>query len=433
MKPSFILNSMALALLCLASAQGHADNPSVLFVLDGSGSMWARIGEKPKIDIAKTVMTDMLRNLAPEVRAGLMVYGHTRKDDCADIAVVAPVGSDRATVVRALHDVSPKGKTPLTGAIQLAAAQLKQVEGSASVVVVSDGEETCEGDPCAAAREAAEKGVNLRIHVVGFDVSQEETEQLNCIAREGRGKYFSAANAEQLVVALAEVQKEVQETVAPPPPAPVQVEQAPPPPPEPVAEVLFEDRFDRDELGEMWEVLNPDPNRLALSDNKLLIVGTRGKKNIALVQRPLSTNFTVTIKVDSQVGQDNWIGLQYWVDEKNYLRFGPQGYCCSPRARLPAFEKMAGGSGNAIRPRTAIDLGNRSLQGYATESETWYLQLERSGVKYIARISVDGQDWSEIGTHTFLPKDGRIGVFADAGHGIEHAAEFDDLVVRGAQ
>ena len=92
---------------------------------------------------------------------------------------------------------------------------------------------------------------------------------------------------------------------------------------------------------------------------------------------------------------------------------------------------MVSGVRNDIRPR--IDLGNRSLQGYATESETWDLQLERSGVKYIARISVDGKDWSDVGTHTLLQKDGRIGVFAEAYLGIEHTAEFDDLVVKGAK
>ena len=429
MKKHALINSIALALAWSTGAQAYAESPNVLFVLDGSGSMWAKMGEKPKIDIAKTVMTDMLHQLPSDVRAGLIVYGHNRKDDCNDIAVVAPIGSDRASMVQALHHVSPKGKTPLTGAIQLAAAQLRQSESNASVVVVSDGKETCEGDPCVAAREAASTGVNLRIHVVGFDVAQDETQQLNCIATEGKGKYFAANNAEQLVVALAEVQKEV---VAPPPlPPPAQVVQAPAP--VPVSSVLFEDHFDRDELGESWEVLNLDPNRFTLMDGKLLIVGSNKNSNFALLQQPFSGNFVATVKIDTQLTKDNWAGLIYWIDEKNHLSFGPGGYCCT-EGRWPTFTKVINGEKNSIKMEVYDKkIGNRPLRGYANTSETWYLQIERSGVKYIGRISIDGKDWTEVGIHTILQKNGKIGLLAESGGGIENTVEFDDFVVKGAK
>lgn len=439
-----MINSATLALLWSAGVQAYADNPSVLFVLDGSGSMWAKIGEKPKIDIAKTVMADMLGKLAPNIRAGLMVYGHNRKDDCNDIAVVAPVGSDRATIVQALNEVSPKGKTPLTGAIKLAAAQLKQAEGSASVVVVSDGKETCEGDPCAVAREAADTGVNLRIHVVGFDVAQDETQQLNCIAKEGKGKYFAAANAEQLVVALAEVQKEV--VVPPPPLPPVKVAQTPPP--APTSEVLFEDRFDRNDLGEMWEILNHDPNRLALSDGQLLIVGAPSKegvpKNLVLLQQRLMGDFVATVRLTTQVTSGNVVSLNYWVDNKNYLALSIHGFKetgdVKSEGRHIVFTKVINGEPNRIgqfysNPQFYHlgSIGDRQLQGYATKPEIWYLQLERKGVKYTGRISVDGTQWSEVGMHTILNKDGKIGISANSGDGIENTAEFDDFVVKGAK
>lgn len=417
-----------------AMANAPAGGATALFVLDGSGSMWAKLGDKPKIDVAKTVLADMLNKLGPEVYAGLLVYGTQRKDDCNDIEMLAPLGSSRAALVQALNSVNPKGMTPLTGAIQLAAAQLKQVEGAASVVVVSDGKETCAGDPCAAAREAANAGVNLRIHVVGFDVAPDETQQLNCIAKEGKGKYFAANNAEQLVTALAEVRKEVVAPPPPPAPLPVVAQATTAPPPAPASTVLFEDHFDRNELGEMWEVVNPDPNRLTISDGKLLVVGTNNDKNIVLVQQPFSGNFVVTVKMDSQVAYRNWAGLRYWIDGKNYLFFGPEGYCCM-EGRWPTFKKVINGEENIIRLPDAYNkkVGSRSLSGYVTTSETWYLQIERSGVKYIGRISVDGKDWMEIGTHTVLQKNGRIGVSADSGGGIENTAEFSDFVVKGAK
>ena len=103
--------------------------------------------------------------------------------------------------------------------------------------------------------------------------------------------------------------------------------------------------------------------------------------------------------------------------------------------RWPTFKKVINGEENIIRLPDAYNkkVGSRSLSGYATTSETWYLQIERSGVKYIGRISVDGKDWMEIGTHTVLQKNGRIGVSADSGGGIENTAEFSDFVVKGAK
>lgn len=452
MKKHILVASMMLGLL--GSGSVHANAPTVLFVLDGSGSMWAKVGNQPKIDIAKTVMTDMLRKLPPDVNIGLMVYGHNRKDDCNDIALVAPIGSDRATIVQALHNISPKGKTPLTGAIQLAALQLRQTEGSASVVVVSDGKETCEGDPCKAAQAVTKTGADLRIHVVGFDVTPDETQQLNCIAKEGKGKYFAAANAEQLTVALAEVQKEV---VAPSPP--VTVAQTTPPPPKPTAEVLFEDHFDRDELGEMWEIEKSDPNRLALADNKLLIVAAKPKLqkgssdydlgppvNMALMQNSPSGDFIATVKMTLSQTEGIRAGLYYWVDDNNFVSIGSWTHReCGNNItyynntsceywRRPVLGKMISGSKDQIFMR-ANKLGTRDLAGEALQPETWYFQLERVGIKFTGRVSLDGSKWEEVGTAALIPKTGRIGLsaFQDWNGGNEQPVEFGEFVVKGAK
>lgn len=457
MKQQILLTGFALALLGSSGVQAVTEAPSVLFVLDGSGSMLAKAGAKSKIEIAKTVLADMLNKLAPEVRAGLMVYGANRKDDCNDIEMLAPLGSDHATLVQAINGVNPKGKTPLTGAIQLAAAQLKQIEGNASVVVVSDGKETCTGDPCVAAREATGTGINLRIHVVGFDVTPDETQQLNCIAKEGKGKYFAASNAEQLTVALAEVQKEV---VAPPPPPPPVVAQTPPaPPPVLVSEVLFEDRFDRNDLGEMWEVVKPDPNRLALSDGKLLIAAAKLPAsvkdksgftlttpiNLTLLQKSPSGNFIATVKATLADTEGMRVGLYYWVDDNNFVVIGPwtrgesgggiyYGNNYAAPWRRPSLSKLV--SSNKDETLLKADkLGNRDLKGESPKPETWYLQLERAGVKYIGRVSLDGNKWEEIGIHVFIPKTGRIGLgaYQDWEGGNEQPVEFENFVVKGAK
>jgi hypothetical protein len=195
-----------------------AESPKVLFILDGSGSMNAQVEGKPKIEVARKVMGGLINTLPADVSVGLETYGHTRKDDCNDIEMLVPVGGDRSAIERAVNQVNPKGSTPLTGAIRMATTKLREVEGSASVVVVSDGKETCGGDPCAAVRDAVAQGMKMQVHVVGFDVTADEAEQLRCIAKEGKGKYFAAANAQELGTALAQVREEVVQLAPPTPP-----------------------------------------------------------------------------------------------------------------------------------------------------------------------------------------------------------------------
>lgn len=423
----------ALAALLLAISLGStaaaAQAPQVLFVLDGSGSMWGQVDGEPKIGIARQVMSELVRNLPAEVQVGLAAYGHNRKGDCEDIEILAPVGSPRDGIIRAVQALNPKGKTPLTASIRLAAAQFREVESAASVVVVSDGKETCEGDPCAAARAARESGVGLRVHAVGFDVTPEEAEQLNCIAEEGGGRYFGAKNASELVTAFAEVERVV-----------AQAEPAPPPPPaEPTeAGVLFEDHFERSELGADYEVLKPDPNRLAMVDGELLIVtavrpGGSVGANTVLLNRTFPGDFTATVEMENKLVRDHEAGLYYFVDEENYLFLAAWGRCCTSRA--PYFGKMVGGEWSRS-DAPFRELAGRSLDEYSPDPETWYLRIERDGVKYTGSVSLDGKKWETVGETAFLNKKGRIGFgsFLAADHNMgESPAEFDDLVITAGE
>jgi len=221
------------AIACIASVSRSEDQPAggqppaVLFVFDASGSMMKPVQGKPKIEVARSVMNGVVKSLAPDVKVGLLSFGHRRKGDCSDIEVLAPIGDDRAAVLGAVDHLKAMGETPLTDAIRLAAQQFQGYEGQSSVVVISDGKEECKGDPCAAAREAVAAGVHLRIHVVGFDVTPDEAKQLQCVAKEGKGKYFTATSSTELTKALAEVQKEVAAPVPTPAPQKVQPTAAP--------------------------------------------------------------------------------------------------------------------------------------------------------------------------------------------------------------
>jgi Ca-activated chloride channel family protein len=203
------LGGLALQPFAHAQAETSAKG-NVLFILDGSGSMWAQIDDKPKIVIAKDVMTNLIQQLPDTVDAGLEVYGHRSKGDCNDIELMSPVGkNDKATLVKQIQSIQPKGKTPITESLKFAAEQLKSTEEETTVVLISDGKESCEGDPCALVRELREQGIKVKVHVVGFDVDKDEREQLVCIAEAGGGKYFTAQNTNQLKDALTEVKEEV--------------------------------------------------------------------------------------------------------------------------------------------------------------------------------------------------------------------------------
>src|SRR6185503_4176919 len=143
--------------------------------------------------------------------------------DCNDIEMlVQPAAGTADAISAAAAQLSPKGKTPLSASVKMAAEQLKYTEDKATVILITDGLETCDADPCAVASELEQAGIDFTVDVIGFGVSSAEGKQVACLAENTGGKYFSADNAAKLGAALSDT---VAETVAPAPPPP------PPPPP----------------------------------------------------------------------------------------------------------------------------------------------------------------------------------------------------------
>ena len=184
------------------------DHPNTILVLDGSGSMWGQIDGVAKIGIAQEVVGGLLDNFPPDQGLGLTVYGHRERGNCVDIeTVVAPnVGTSNA-IADAVSNIQPLGKTPMTDAVIAAAQALRYTEDSATVILISDGVETCNPDPCAAARLLEETGIDFTAHVIGFDVGSDADAlmQMQCIAEETGGQFLTADNADQLSEALTTV------------------------------------------------------------------------------------------------------------------------------------------------------------------------------------------------------------------------------------
>ncbi|MEM9199284.1 MAG: VWA domain-containing protein [Pseudomonadota bacterium] len=198
---------LALPLLTAFAIPAQSEASRTILVLDGSGSMWGQINGEPKITIAQRVIGDLLASIPAEQELGLYVYGHRRKGDCGDIELMVAPGPDtRAAIQAAVDGISPKGKTPLSAAVIAAAEALKYGEEAATVILVSDGRETCELDPCAVGQQLEETGVGFTAHVIGFDVTAaEDRAQLQCLAENTGGRFLTASNAEELSEALAEV------------------------------------------------------------------------------------------------------------------------------------------------------------------------------------------------------------------------------------
>ena len=136
MKTRPILGLLTASLLIAAGL--HAAEPAqtkTMLVLDASGSMWGQIGGKTKIAIAREAVDSMLDGWNGG-DLGLIAYGHRRKGDCADIEVLQAIGPDTAAGIRKqVNALNPKGMTPITASVRMAAEQLRYTEQKATVIV----------------------------------------------------------------------------------------------------------------------------------------------------------------------------------------------------------------------------------------------------------------------------------------------------------
>jgi hypothetical protein len=201
--------------------------------------------------------------------------------------------------------------------------------------------------------------------------------------------------------------------------------------------VYFDD-FNRDDLGDRYSIVDADPNRITLSDGKLVILGTNPRKNVVLLEERFSGDFVATVMVSMEVAKNTFVGLRYHVDEKNHLLVGISGGLSGmgvfvsqmPEGRNPFFVKVLSGRGNAIAPPLS-KLGDRSLDGFVPDVETWYLQVRRDGFRYSGFVSADGVHWTRIGSHDMVQFHGQLGLTVGSGSGgPENAAAFDAFSVQ---
>ncbi len=186
--------------------------PPAVLIIDGSGSMWGRINDREKIVIARQELARQIDFLRTRVDLGLMSYGHRRRRDCRDIEMIVPISPlDPKAHGEAIKRLLPRGKTPISSALEMAAQALKssrtsQASGQRThIVLVADGIENCRRDPCKTATDLSAQYPDLTIDVIGFGLPDSELPQLACIAQNAKGRFHRANNKAELQIAIKQV------------------------------------------------------------------------------------------------------------------------------------------------------------------------------------------------------------------------------------
>ena len=165
----------------------------------------ADIDGKSRMSAAKQAFNEVLDAVPPEVQLGIRTLGATypgedRKVGCKDTRALYPVGPlNRTEAKTAVATLAPTGWTPIGPALQGAADDLKGGDATRRIVLITDGEDTCQPlDPCEVARDIAAQGIHLTIDTLGLIPDAKTREQLTCIAEATGGTYTSVQHTDQL-------------------------------------------------------------------------------------------------------------------------------------------------------------------------------------------------------------------------------------------
>jgi Ca-activated chloride channel family protein len=182
---------------------------NVEVILDSSGSMANVMGSNTRMELAKESIKKFAESLPKEANISLRVYGHKgtssendKKLSCSSNELVYPMQPfNQSELAQALGKFQPSGWTPLAQSIIEAQKDLSQYKGKQNkniIYVVSDGIETCGGDPVAAAKSLKDSGIEPVVNIIGFDVAGKDQQQLQEVAKAAAGTYVNVKNHEQL-------------------------------------------------------------------------------------------------------------------------------------------------------------------------------------------------------------------------------------------
>ena len=214
--------------LAMASPASATEPATVLFVLDGSGSMWANLEaeRRSKLALSRDAIRNGMALTARDTRIGLVAFGH-RRGDCNDVEVmVRPEAASADRIAGVLEKYNPRGRGPITQALREAALQLPPAPAPATVVLIHDDADNCQLDPCSAVADLRAQNSRTVVHVVSLGARREETTRMMCLAQATGGTHTEAQTGAQLTAAL---EAALQATNARVPAQPIARAEPPPP------------------------------------------------------------------------------------------------------------------------------------------------------------------------------------------------------------
>ena len=184
--------------------QGFPEKQRVLFVLDASGSMEALWGTETRMEIAKKTLfnlVDSLEKTNPNIEVGLRVFGHQfhkSLNNCTDSKLEVPFAPNNAEKLKITLDwIKPNGHTPIAYSLIESAKDFDESAAVNSIILITDGLENCEGNPCDAAKYLNEKRITINPFIIGLDIQEELVHSFDCI-----GTFINAKDEKTLKAVL---------------------------------------------------------------------------------------------------------------------------------------------------------------------------------------------------------------------------------------
>jgi Ca-activated chloride channel homolog len=217
----FIYSILLTGLLFHASLNAQDKSPPkvnlitrILFIFDASQSMSGTWESDTKINIARNILINLVDSLqyVDDVQMALRVYGHQSPvppQDCSDTRLEVAFAPDNASRIRQkLKFITPKGTTPIAHSLSLAPGDFPECDNCRNIIIlITDGIEACDGDPCAVSLELQKKGIILKPFIIGIGLDPGFHETFDCL-----GHYFNAQNEETFKELLGVVISQVLNT-----------------------------------------------------------------------------------------------------------------------------------------------------------------------------------------------------------------------------
>jgi len=201
--------SILLLLVPASTARAAEAAPTVMILLDGSGSMWGKLrgDDRSKFEAARDALRENLPHIRPDARLGLASFGHRRRGNCGDAGVIVPPEPNNLErVMPSLEQMSATGKGPLVLGLREAAAAVGTA-APATIVLIHDDVDNCGQDLCAAADDIAKANPSLIVHTIAIGLDKPKLQQMSCLARRTGGKLYDVQDGAGIAVAFDRIIK----------------------------------------------------------------------------------------------------------------------------------------------------------------------------------------------------------------------------------